>query len=222
MDDMTLDLDELSIRFSALYTGAILDVLDELGLTSQALPYELLPLHPGTRLAGPAFSIEGRPHPGVDHEESMVGILRMLGAVPAGHVCVYQPHDRSCSHLGELSVTALKARGCVGAVIDGGCRDIEHILGEGFPVYCRYTTPVDAVGRWEVLQYGHEVFIGGVRVATGDHVVADRDGIVVVPSELRDEVLQRAESVVSTENLVRDAVRRGVDPLDAYRTHGRF
>lgn len=219
---MTFDPNGVSSRFNALYTGAVLDVLDELGLRSQALPYELVALEPGMRLAGPAFAIEGRARPDADYEESMTGILRMLEAVPSEHVCVYQPHDRTCSHLGELSVTALKARGCLGAVIDGGCRDVKYVLREGFPVFCRYTTPIDAVGRWEVLRYGHEVFIGGVRVATGDHVVADRDGIVIVPNEVVDEVLHRAEAVVGTENLVRDAVRRGTPPLDAYRTHGRF
>lgn len=197
-------------------------MLDELGLRHQALPYELVALEPGMRLAGPAFAIEGRSHPDADYERSITGILRMLEAVPAGHVCVYQPHDRACSHLGELSVTALKARGCLGAVIDGGCRDVDHILREEFPVYCRYTTPVDAVGRWEVLRYGHEVFIGDVRIATGDYVVADRDGIVIVPNNVRDEVLQGAELVAGTENLVREAVRGGVGPLEAYRVHGRF
>lgn len=213
---------ELTRRFGAIYTGAIVDVLDELGLPNQALPYEITPIREGMRVAGPAFPIEGRPHPDMQHEDSMLKILEMLGEAPAGHVCVYQTHDTTSSHLGELSVVALKARGCVGAVIDGGCRDIRHILSEDFPVFCRYTTPIDAVGRWEVTGFGREVFIAGIRVRAGDYIVADLDGSVVIPLEVCDEVLQRSEAVAHTENLVRDAVRAGMTPIDAYRQHGRF
>jgi len=220
--DMAVQQADLCTRFSALYTGAVIDVLDELGLRAQALPHEIIALNAGMKLAGPAFTIEGRPHPDIDYEASMVGILEMLEAVPSGHVCAYQTHDSSCSHLGELSVTALKARGCRGAVIDGGCRDVEYILREDIPVFCRYSTPTDAVGRWEVLRYGHEIFIGGVRVATGDFVVADRDGVVVVPQAVSEQVLERAEAIVGTENLVREAVRKGMGPLEAFRLHGRF
>jgi len=213
---------ELAEQARTLYTGAVLDVLDELGVKDCVLPAELTPLRPEMRFCGPAFAVEGRSHPEMDRDRSMRAILEMLGAVPAQHVVVYQPHDSTSSHLGELSVTALKARGCVGAVIDGGCRDVGHIVAEGFPVFCRYTTPIDAVGRWELLGYGHEVFFGGARVRTGDYVIADEDGIVVIPHEVRDETIARAKMVALTENLVRRAVRDGVLPIDAYERHGRF
>ena len=124
--------------------------------------------------------------------------------------------------LGELSVTSLKSRGCVGAVIEGGCRDIEYILREDFPVFARYTTPQDCVPRWELLGHNVEVTIGGVTVAPGDYVVADHDGIVVVPDAVRDEVLVQAERVVSTESEIRNAVRDGTLPLDAYDRFGTF
>lgn len=213
---------ELADRTRTLYTGAVLDVLDELGVKGCTLPAELTPLRPEMRVRGPAFAVEGRSHPEMDRERSMRAILEMLGAVPAHHVVVYQPHDSSSSHLGELSAAALKGRGCAGAVIDGGCRDVGHIVAEQFPVFCRYTTPIDAVGRWELLRYGHEVFVGGTRVRTGDYVIADEDGIVVIPAEVRDETIARAQAVAETENLVRRAVRDGVLPIDAYEQHGRF
>lgn len=213
---------DLSPRFRELYTGAICDVLDELGYRDQALPRDLLPLERGAKIAGPAFAIEGRSHPGMDRERSMEAILTMLSAVPSGHVAVYQPHDDSCAHLGELSVAALQRTGCVAAVIDGGCRDVGHIASMNFPVLCRYTSPVDAVGRWEVLRYGHEVVLGGVRVSTGDYLVADRDGAVVIPAEVTERVLAETEAVAQTENHVRDAVLAGASPLDAYERFGRF
>jgi 4-hydroxy-4-methyl-2-oxoglutarate aldolase len=93
----------------------------------------------------------------------------MLGAVPPGHVAVYQTEDQTSAHLGELSVTSMKTRGCVGAVIDGGCRDVEFILREGFPVFARFTTPQDCVPRWGLAAHGDvTIEIGGVAVAQGD------------------------------------------------------
>jgi 4-hydroxy-4-methyl-2-oxoglutarate aldolase len=218
------DWPALAERAARLYTGALTDVLDELGERGRTLPPHLLPLREGMRLAGPAFPVEGVPGVQVDRDTSIRGILTMLGEVPAHHVVVYQTHDeaRAAAHLGELSVAALRVRGCVGAVIDGGCRDIEAILGQEFPVFCRYRTPADAVPRWRIGEWNVPVTIGSVRVEPGDYLVADRDGIVVIPAALRDEVVARAEKLVATENHIREAVRDGVAPLDAYDRYGVF
>jgi 4-hydroxy-4-methyl-2-oxoglutarate aldolase len=216
------DLAELATRFSALYTGAITDVLDRHGYLQQTLPSSLRPLAEGMRLAGPAFPVEGRPHPGVDYDASIRGVLAMLGEVPAAHVVVYQTHDSSSAHLGELSVTSLKGRACAGAVIEGGCRDVEYIVREGFPVFSRYVTPQDCVGRWEVVARDVPITIGGVRIEPGDYVVADTDGVVAVPSAVRDLVLEESEEVVTTESEIRAAVRAGELPLAAYERYGKF
>ena len=215
-------LASVAARFAALYTGAVTDVLDRRGLLRQTLPAELAPLEPGMRLAGPAFTVEGRPRPGGDYDDSIRKILGMLGAVPEGHVVLYQTNDAENAHLGELSVTSLAARGAVGAVIDGGCRDVEFIVRQGFPVFARHTTPQDCVPRWELTATGVPIQIGSVLVAAGDYVFADRDGIVVIAEALRDEVLAEAEAKVSTENEIRDAVRAGELPLAAYERYGTF
>lgn len=214
----------LAERASRLYTGAITDVLDELGERGRTLPPNLLPLREGMRLAGPAFPVEGVPAVQLDRDASIRGILTMFGEVPSYHVVVYQTHDEACTaaHLGELSAVSLRARGCAGAVIDGGCRDIEHILAEEFPVFCRYRTPADAVARWRIEHWNAPVTIGAVRVEPGDYLVADRDGIVVIPADLRDEVIGRAEELVATESEIREAIREGAAPLEAYDRYGVF
>ena len=213
---------DLARRFGGVYTAALADVLDGLGLLAQTLPSGIRPLAPGMRLAGPAFAVEGAPSPEVDYEESITRILECLGAVPAGSVAVYVTHDDGSAQFGELSATSLAARGAAGVVLDGGCRDVDFIVREGFPVFCRYTTPQDSVPRWLLDRYGHEVEIRGVRVATGDWIVGDADGIVVVPRDRATEVLGAAETVVGKENEVRTAVREGVAPLEAYRRYGKF
>jgi 4-hydroxy-4-methyl-2-oxoglutarate aldolase len=217
-----MSVEAIADRFRAVYTGALTDVLDSLGLMNQTLSPDLRPLRPGMTLCGPAFTIEGRPRDGIDYGESIVRILDMLGAVPEHHVAVYETNDTSAAHLGELSVASLLSRGCAGAVIDGGCRDVRAILDEGMPVFSRYVTPQDCVPRWELLGHGREITAGGVRVSPGDWIVADADGVVAVPQDRAEEVLAKAEAVVSTENEVRDAVRAGVLPREAFERHGKF
>jgi 4-hydroxy-4-methyl-2-oxoglutarate aldolase len=205
-----------------LYTAAVADVLDGLGFPNQTLPPPIRPLEPGMRVAGPAFAVEGRPHPAHEYEPSIRRILELLGAVPTGHVAVYATNDTTCAQFGELSATSLKARGVAGVVLDGGCRDVAFIAKEGFPVFASFLTPQDSVPRWEVVEWGHEVAIGEVRVTTGDYVLGDADGVVVVPAALANEVLARAGEVVGTENEIRRAVRDGMAPLEAFERYGKF
>ena len=217
------EIADLARRFSAIYTAALTDVLDRHGHLQQTLPHELAPLAPGTRLAGPVYPVLGRPHPGNAYDPSIRAILAMLGAVPSGHVAVYQTNDRVSAHFGELSATSLLAHGCAGAVIDGGTRDADEIVERGFPVFARYVTPQDCVPRWELLAHGDvTIVVGGVRVAPGDWIVGDRDGLVIVPGDLVEDVLGEAEEKVATENEIRDAVLRGTLPLQAYERYGTF
>jgi 4-hydroxy-4-methyl-2-oxoglutarate aldolase len=216
-------LASLAQRLKTLYTGALADCLDRRGFMQQTLPPEIAPLRSGMRTAGPAYPVEGRPHPGHDYDTSIRKILDMVGSVPPGHIAVYQTHDRSCAQLGELTVTSLQARGVAGAVLDGGCRDVEAIVHADFPVFARYVTPQDSVPRWELLAHGDvTVMIGGVRIAPGDWIVADLDGIVVLPADLVVEVLEEAEAKAAVETEIRAAVRDGTLPLDAYQQFGTF
>lgn len=213
---------DLTERLSALYTGAVFDVLRARGHAQQVLPAELAPLDPSRSLAGPIFTVSGETDENLDPHESLLLWTGFLGAAPAGSVVVCQPHDDTVAHMGELSAETLQFRGVRGYVVDGGCRDVSFLLKQGFPVWCRYTTPRDIVGRWAVRDTGEPVDIGGVRVRTGDYVIADRDGVVVVPQEIAGEVVEASEAVVTTESQVRRAILAGVDPQEAYQRFGKF
>jgi regulator of RNase E activity RraA len=217
-----VDVAQVASRFARLYTGAVADVLDRRGHFRQTLPSMIRPLRPGMRVAGPVYTVEGRPEPGVDYDTSIRATLAMLGAVPPGHVAVYQTNGERSAHFGELSAESFRSRGVAGAVIDGGCRDVDFIVREGYPVFCRHVTPQDCTHRWRVVTHGQAIEIEQVRIAPGDWVVGDDDGCVVVPGELVLAVLEEAESVAATENAVRDAVREGVLPLAAYDEYGTF
>ena len=209
-------------RFANIYTAALADVLDGMGYRRQTLPPEIRPLAPGMRLAGQAFTVEGRPTETQDWDAAIRRTLAMLGSVPAGHVAVYQCHHDVSAHFGELSATSLLARGVAGCVIDGGCRDLRFIEEVGFPVFARFVTPEDSTWRWQVTATQAPVTIGNVSVEPGDWVVGDEDGVVVVPQTVAADVLAAAEAKAETENVIRDAVRGGMSPLEAYERFGTF
>jgi 4-hydroxy-4-methyl-2-oxoglutarate aldolase len=216
--------DNLPRRFARIYTAAITDVMDELGHGRQTLPPALHPLTPEMRLAGYAFTARGRPHRGTPRErdQTLRRFLGMLEAVPGDSVLVLAANDNVAAHFGELSAEVLRARGVRGAVIDGSTRDAASISRLRFPTFVRYRSPQDSVPRWRVTDWGETITIGGVRIALGDVVVADLDGVVVVPRRIAAEVLTRCERLVGTENKVRTAVRRGMPPLAAYEKFGSF
>lgn len=212
-------------RFEAIYTAALADILDARGLHNQTLPPSIRPLERGTTMAGQAYTVLGRAAENTgegDYDRAIRKVLQMLGEVPAGQVAVYACRHDVSAHLGELSVTSLKARGVAGCVLDGGCRDIRFILDEGFPVFTRFVTPEDSTWRWELEATQVPVTIGRVRVEPGDWIVGDDDGVVVVPSAIGEDVLVEAERKAATEDEIRIAVREGVKPLEAYERYGTF
>lgn len=215
--------DDLLARFSAVpYTGAITDVLDDFGHRSQTLPREIRPLDAAQPVVGRAMTVTGAPTESTDPDVIFIPYLRMLGDLQPGHVIVTQPNDTRCAHFGELSCETARARGAVGAVIDGGVRDTGFIIRQGFPVFARYATPEDLVGRWRLTGYGEPIEVGGVLVRPDDVVVGDRDGIVVVPADIAPSVIVAVEAVVATEDLVRRDILAGTHPVEAFNRHGRF
>lgn len=215
-------IEDLCARFSRIYTGAISDVLDEMGRRNQVLAPQVQGLTLTASVAGVAMTVEGEPTASEDPEEIYIPVLEMLGSLKPGDVIVSQPHDNVSAHIGELSAETAKFRGARGAVIDGGARDIDYILKLGFPVFCRYRTPADVMGRWKLTSRGRPIKMGSVTVRSGDFVVGDKDGVVVVPQEITMEVLEKAEAVVGVENLVRKSILQGMHPVEAYRKYGRF
>src|SRR2546427_5098832 len=210
---MTSRSDNLPRRFARIYTPAIPDVLDELGLQRQTLPAAIQPPTVDMRLAGYAFTARGRPHRGTPRERdaTLRLFLKMLGAAPADSVLVLASSDTTAAHFGELSAAWFRARRVRGAVIDGSTRDAASVARLRFPTFVRYRTPQDSVGRWRVRDWGQPVTIGGVRGALGDIGVRDWDGGVVVPRRGAPEVLLRCEKVVRTGDKVRAPGRRGVE-----------
>jgi 4-hydroxy-4-methyl-2-oxoglutarate aldolase len=207
-------------RFLALYSGAVADVLDAGGRRDQVLPAQIQPVTLSMKVAGPAFPGLGGP---TDDERSddTAARLTMLEAAKPGSVSVWSCGGHTGSaHWGEIMSRSVMERGCVGAVVDGGLRDTEFVLQLGFPVFCRFRSPASSIGRWNIVDWDCEVTIGSTLVRPGDWVFGDVDGVVVVPSDIVEDVIAESESRVAKERLMRAELDRGERITDVYGRHG--
>ncbi|HWQ38025.1 MAG TPA: RraA family protein [Burkholderiales bacterium] len=212
----------LTDRLEKLYTGAVHDVLRAMGHGRCVLPPAIKALDPAKKVAGEVYTVSGHIDQTREAHDTLVQWTGLLSKAPAGKVLVCQPNTHRVALMGELSAETLHRKGVRGYVVDGGCRDVEFILQLGFPVFCSFTTPVDIVGRWIPDRLGEPVTIGEVTVCSGDYILGDRDGVVVIPGKAAREVVARTEEVVRTENKVRTAILGGMDPQEAYLKYGKF
>jgi regulator of RNase E activity RraA len=121
---------------------------------------------------------------------------------------------------GELLTTAAKNRGCIGAIVDGAIRDVAKISAMNFPVFAKGRCLFDSLNRQRVIDLDVPVEIDQVIFNPGDLVIADADGVAVIPQHVEDKVLELAFAKVQGENKVRDAIRQGMSAVEAYRTFG--
>ena len=212
-------------RYLAVDSSNVADVLDQLGLPDQGLSPEFAPYPPTAgRLAGWAFTIRGEmtTYPiGAGDEAKMDACARLT----PGTVSVWSGRGEGICFFGELISIGMQERGCVGALVDGGVRDVDWIGRLGFPVYARYRTPVQSIGRWKVVESGVPVPMPGatvaeVEVTPGDLVLADADGAIVVPAALAEQVLERAEELGAREVQIRTELAAGLSLSEALAKFG--
>ena len=216
---------ERSERLGRLYSGAVADILDQLGpeYRSQCLPFDIRPIAPTMKVAGPVYSVRGRARHYDDGRDPRYRQMDMLDAIVPGGVVVMDPgDDTTAAHWGELMSSTATAKGATGAVIAGGLRDTPQILDIGFPVFCRYHSPLTAVYRYDITDYNVPIRVGGVDIAPGDFVFGDVDGILIIPAAVIDEVIVEAESVREREDKVRESLRSGGNIRDLFEEHRVF
>jgi 4-hydroxy-4-methyl-2-oxoglutarate aldolase len=217
--------EEVRRRYLAVDASNVADVLDELGLPDQGLAPGFAAYPPTAgRLAGWAFTIRGEmtsyPMEGGDDAK-----MRACAQLTPGSVSVWSGRGEGVCFFGELISIGMKERGCVGALVDGGVRDVDWIGKLGFPVYARYRTPVQSIGRWKVVESGVPVPMPGatvpaVLVTPGDLVLADADGAIVVPAAVAEQVLERAEGLGEREVQIRNELAAGLSLSEALAKFG--
>jgi 4-hydroxy-4-methyl-2-oxoglutarate aldolase len=225
-EDVTTE--EMCRRYRQLYAGAVYDVLESIcGLPDQVVSHKLVPLAPDMILAGPAFTVKGT----LTSERDEAGRHKRMAMVKEMAYPCIEVRDRGTPYnvaiYGELTATTSRAHGAVGALIDGGTRDTRRLVSEGFPVFARYRTPVEAFGRYVMLKTQVPVRISGelrdtVQVNPGDFIFGDYDGVIVIPKDLTLRVLTECERIKEVEDVARAEFARGDDPVEVFKRYKRF
>jgi 4-hydroxy-4-methyl-2-oxoglutarate aldolase len=218
VDDKTLPArEDLIRRFSVIPSPTLYDVLDKLGHPNQALHSDIRPLGTGQRIAGPALTMRGAEMARTDGRWGSAISYGMFRAIRPGDVIVFDCGGHLASGpWGGNTGAGARARGAAGAVIDGASRDRSDLVQMGFPTFCRVVTPVLAHGRFQIESFNEPITMsaqleGRVAVNPGDYIVADDDGIVVVPRPLLASVLEFAEFAEGAEAQIRRAIEAGED-----------
>ncbi|MEY4447261.1 MAG: hypothetical protein RLZZ433_276 [Pseudomonadota bacterium] len=212
----------LSDRLHACHSSVVHDVMKDMGLALRVLPRTIVGLERTMKAAGPVFTVRGRPDPTLDKHTSLYEWAGLLSRAPTGHVVVCQPQDDTRALFGGLSAEALALKNVRGYIVDGGCRDVQAIADQGFPVFARYATPIDIVCAWRAEAFEQPVAIGGQQVLPDDYVLADRDGIILIDAKNVEAVIAAAEKKMATEGDMVRAIRAGEDPQAAYERYRVF
>ncbi len=213
----------LADQLAGCNTPALFDVLRINKLPVIELPREIRALDPKMVLAGPVFPIEGCADPDISVHESLELFIRdVLSGAPAGHVVACQLNDDTRGCMGDLAAAALQLRGVRGYLIDGGSRDADEICELGFPVFCKYATPIDIVGSWRLTATNKPIVIGGVTIQPGDYILGDRDGTLLIPKPHAEFAIAETVKTMATDGAMRLAIRAGRDPYDAFLEFGKL
>ncbi|NCG23106.1 MAG: hypothetical protein GWP47_03110 [Actinobacteria bacterium] len=217
---------EICDRFRGMYVPAVSDAMYELGMPEPVLPSALRPLFPEGSFVGIAFTVEGAEIvPAVswdEGEQRISSYLEVFEKLTPDSVMVFHNTGNLVAHFGELTGNSAIGHGCVGVVLDGNLRDTAGLRDIGLQVFYRDVNPRSGIGRWEMVACQQPVTIGDVTVHPGDLVIADFDGVLIVPKADILAVLARAEEIVGIERQVRDDMRLGMSPREGLAKHGHI
>ena len=207
-------------------TCVIADIYDKMGLVPLVLDNHLVPFS-GSReegIAGPAYTVNGTYQSwakGADRDK-----LAAIDQMTPGVVALWAGNNVSGVCLfGDLLAAAMQARGCRGVIVDGGIRDIVELRKLELPIYARYCSPAQSIRRWHVNGFQVPVEVGGalaerITVHPGDIVVADQDGVVIVPQGRLDDFVDEVSRLASTESKARQDIARGKPLLETLDKFG--
>ena len=209
-------------RLSKCYTGVVHDIMRDYGHKNFTLPSSIRPSKNKYILAGQIFTMEGIVDQTLDHHETLLAWTGFLSKAPNNKVVIFQPNNHEVALMGELSAETLQLKGVRGYIVDGGARDLDFILKIDFPLWSSFYTPRDVVGFWKPTDFEKTIKIGDTVINNNDYVLADIDGVVIIPQNNIEDILNRSEKLINTENLVRKSIKEGMDPQEAYLKYSAF
>jgi 4-hydroxy-4-methyl-2-oxoglutarate aldolase len=198
-------------RLAKLDTCSVSDGLDILKLTGAT--WGVRPQWQCPPIVGRAVTVKIKPV-GLQQPTQHLGTPAIDAAQPGDIIVIDNGGQRQFSTWGGLLSLSAKIKGLSGVVIDGACRDIDEARDLQFPVYARGVVPMTARGRVMQDSFNQEIQFAGVQVHPGDLVIADGSGVVFIPSEKEEEVLDAAEMVFNKEAQMAEGIRKGSSSLE--------
>jgi regulator of RNase E activity RraA len=214
---MTIATDiSMSERFMNCATGHICDALEHVGIRTPALTDQIHPVTELAKFAGPAVTLRlalSR----TGGESRRLNEVVEDAARPGSVVVIDALGKLSSTLFGDRAAFTAKRSGAVGAVVYGGCRDIDGLNELGFPVHAMGRSLPASEGKYQGLDINADVVLDGVLIQAGDWLVADGSGICVIPRDLATRVLELAEEREQIDRDSMDALRAGKTLREVHR-----
>ena len=224
----TTDTELFATARGELYTAVVGDIMDELGYRRQFLPPQVQPLREDMVVVGramPVLEMDDVGGEGPDRRSAVVNrpfglMLTALDDLQPGEVYVCSGSSPTYALWGELMSMAATNRGATGAVVNGYSRDTRGILAQNFPCFSWGRFSQDQRPRGKVVDLRCTIEFGHVTVRHGDIVFGDLDGVCIVPTEIEDEVFQRALEKARGERRVFKAIKGGLKAQESWDKYG--
>ena len=214
--------ENLTQGFRLVEAASVADAMEQLYGKKAYMSHDMRPLST-TKFAGPAVTVLLRKEEHNEGSKALQGMLDVIDEAPAGSVYVMVLEDGlDYAGIGGLMSTAMKYRELAGAIVDGGVRDTPQISKLQFPVFSRGIVPSTTVNHFRVAATNTMVNCAGVQVRPSDIVVADMDGVVVVPKEKAAEVLKKAQQLDNTEHSMLPYIEKYKSIREAVSHFGRL
>ncbi|MEJ2710597.1 MAG: RraA family protein [Anaerolineales bacterium] len=208
----SVPIDELIERYQKLYTAAINDIFQERDMHNQWLGPDIKCRTKDLSseiVAGYAFTVQWIHDPLPDERDRPAA--KMVDSYPYGSIIVVDTGaDQISGFWGELATTVCVRNGVKGAVINGGAKDTGFVKLMGFPIFCKFTSPVDGFYRSRLRGWQIPIWINEILIRPGDFIVGDSDGVLVIPQEIAEEILIEAERRADNESETRKLLKAGV------------
>jgi regulator of RNase E activity RraA len=205
-------------------TASLSDALDNIGIRG-FMDHHIKPRTCTLKIVGSAITIKDKIS---NKKVTPLKALEAIEKAQKGSILVRAIEDANVEEasnialFGGIMASASKIKGLGGAVLDGGLRDVSECKALSFPVFSRSVVPTNSVGRTEVVDVNVPIFCGGVHVRPGDVIVGDADGVVVIPQEKLQEVVDRALKIEELEKKVTAELQKGASILKTVKKCSRI
>ena len=207
-------------EWKPIYTALVCDIMDGMGYRDQSMNYEIRPAQAEAWFAGPAITLDAYPSD-APSDDPYGKIFAAYEQMSPGQVVVLAANGELKSGLwGELLATAAVVQGVHSIVTDGLVRDVRLMNDMGFNCFSKGYSPLDSAGRILPEAVNVPVQCGGVGVNPGDFILADYEGVAVIPAAIRQEVFDKSNEKLEGENTVRDELLAGQSPRAVFDKYG--